>query len=148
MYYANASRGFAIPRIEAMIRVLGARAYTVRKPGPATDARSVFLEFVLFNRSRAMPRAVASHILVKTEAEALDLKNKIETEGADFAELAKQHSSCPSGRKGGSLGEFAKGAMVPEFDKVVFSDLPINAVSAPVKTQFGYHLLKVEKRLG
>ena len=95
-----------------------------------------------------MPRAVASHILVKTEAEALDLKNKIETEGADFADLAKKHSSCPSGRKGGSLGEFAKGAMVPEFDKVVFSDLPINAISAPVKTQFGYHLLKVEKRLG
>lgn len=94
-----------------------------------------------------MPRAVASHILVKTEAEALDLKRKIENEGASFADLAKKHSSCPSGRQGGSLGEFGKGAMVPEFDKVVFSDLPVGAVSAPVKTQFGYHILKVEKRM-
>ena len=94
-----------------------------------------------------MPRAVASHILVKTEAEALDLKRKIENEGADFGDLAKKHSSCPSGRQGGSLGEFGKGAMVPEFDRVVFSDLPVGAVSAPVKTQFGYHILKVEKRM-
>lgn len=94
-----------------------------------------------------MPRAVASHILVKTEAEALDLKKKIESEGADFGELAKKHSSCPSGRGGGSLGEFGKGAMVPEFDRVVFSDLPVGAVSDPVKTQFGYHILKVDKRM-
>lgn len=94
-----------------------------------------------------MPRAEASHILVKTEAEALELKQKI-ADGASFADLAKQHSSCPSGQAGGSLGEFSQGQMVPEFDAVIFSDLPIGQVSEPVKTQFGYHLIEVKKRLG
>lgn len=94
-----------------------------------------------------MPRAEASHILVKTETEALDLKQQI-ADGASFADLAKKHSSCPSGRAGGSLGEFSQGQMVPEFDAVIFSDLPIGEVSDPVKTQFGYHLIEVKKRLG
>lgn len=92
-----------------------------------------------------MPTARARHILVPTEAKALELKQQIES-GADFGDLAKKHSSCPSGRSGGSLGDFSKGAMVPEFDKVVFGDLPVGAVSAPVKTQFGFHLIQVEKR--
>jgi peptidyl-prolyl cis-trans isomerase C len=94
-----------------------------------------------------MARAAASHILVKTEAQALDLKKQIQ-EGADFAALAKQHSSCPSGRSGGALGEFGRGDMVPEFDRVVFGDLPVGEVSEPVKTQFGYHLVKVDRRIG
>ena len=94
-----------------------------------------------------MPRAIASHILVSSEAEALDLKKQIE-EGASFADLAKQHSSCPSGRSGGSLGEFGQGDMVPEFDAVIFSDLPLGEVSDPVQTQFGFHLIEVQKRLG
>jgi len=93
-----------------------------------------------------MARAQASHILVDTEAKAQDLKTQIEG-GADFAELAKQHSSCPSGQRGGSLGEFGQGAMVPEFDAVVFGDLPVGQVSDVVKTQFGYHILRVEKRM-
>ncbi len=93
-----------------------------------------------------MPRATASHILVKTEEKALELKQKI-ADGAAFADLAKEHSSCPSGSSGGSLGEFGKGQMVPEFDAVIFSDLPIGQVSDPVKTQFGYHLIEVQKRL-
>lgn len=93
-----------------------------------------------------MPRASARHILVATEAKALELKKEIE-EGADFGALAKQHSKCPSGKGGGSLGEFSKGDMVPEFDRVVFGNLPVGEVSAPVKTQFGYHLIKVEKRM-
>ncbi|MCA8922200.1 MAG: peptidylprolyl isomerase [Planctomycetes bacterium] len=92
-----------------------------------------------------MARARARHILVDSEAKALQLKQQIEG-GADFGELAKQHSSCPSGKKGGSLGEFGQGAMVPEFDAVVFGDLPIGQVSDVVKTQFGYHLLEVESR--
>lgn len=93
-----------------------------------------------------MPRAQARHILVPTEALALDLKAQIE-KGADFAALAKAHSKCPSGAKGGSLGEFSPRQMVPEFDKVVFGDLPVNTCSAPVKTQFGWHLIEVQKRL-
>lgn len=93
-----------------------------------------------------MPQASARHILVATESEAVGLKKRIE-EGADFAELARTHSKCPSGREGGSLGTFAKGAMVPEFDKIVFGALPIGAVSSPVKTQFGYHLIQVQQRM-
>ncbi len=93
-----------------------------------------------------MPSAVASHILVKTETEAQDLKAKIAS-GTSFEELAKAHSQCPSGKGGGSLGSFQKGAMVPEFDAVIFSDLPIGDISEPVKTQFGYHLIQVQQRM-
>ena len=93
-----------------------------------------------------MPSAVASHILVSTEEQALELKQQI-AGGADFADLAKQHSSCPSGKAGGSLGEFNQGDMVPEFDAVIFSDLAIGEVSDPVKTQFGYHLIEVQQRM-
>lgn len=92
-----------------------------------------------------MPTAVARHILVPTEDKARQLKTDIEG-GESFADLAKKHSQCPSGRDGGSLGQFSKGQMVPEFDKVVFGDLPIGEVSEPIKTQFGYHLIVVEKR--
>ncbi|MEE9404209.1 MAG: peptidylprolyl isomerase [Algisphaera sp.] len=93
-----------------------------------------------------MPSAIASHILVKTEAEAVDLKKQID-DGTAFSELATQHSQCPSGREGGSLGQFSKGAMVPEFDAVIFSDLPVGEVSEPVKTQFGFHLIQVQQRM-
>ncbi len=89
-------------------------------------------------------QASARHILVSTEEACLDLKQQIEG-GADFADLAKQHSSCPSGQRGGDLGTFGQGQMVPEFDKVVFND-EIGVVHGPVKTQFGFHLLEVTKR--
>ena len=91
-----------------------------------------------------MPRASARHILVETEQACLDLKTQIES-GSDFAELAKAHSKCPSGRKGGDLGEFGPGQMVKEFDEVVFS-ADVGSVEGPVKTQFGYHLLEVTER--
>ena len=61
--------------------------------------------------------------------------------------FAKAHSSCPSGQAGGSLGQFSQGQMVPEFDAVIFSDLPLGEVSDPVKTQFGYHLIEVQQRM-
>lgn len=91
-----------------------------------------------------MARATARHILVSSEEKCNELKTAIEG-GADFGELAKQHSSCPSGRSGGDLGSFGRGQMVPEFDTVVFS-APVNQVQGPVKTQFGYHLLEVTSR--
>ncbi|MER6912530.1 peptidylprolyl isomerase [Streptomyces sp. NPDC000594] len=91
-----------------------------------------------------MARATARHILVKNETQALELKTQIEG-GADFAELAKQHSSCPSSRDGGDLGAFGPGQMVPEFDRVVFS-APVGVVQGPVKTQFGMHLVEVTSR--
>jgi peptidyl-prolyl cis-trans isomerase C len=82
--------------------------------------------------------------LVKTEAQCEALKQEI-LAGADFAEVAKANSSCPSSAQGGALGSFGPGMMVPEFDKVVFS-APLNEVQGPVKTQFGYHLLVVTSR--
>ncbi len=91
-----------------------------------------------------MAQASARHIHVPSEATCQDLKTQIE-KGADFAALAKEHSQCPSGKKGGELGTFGPGQMVKEFDDVVFS-APLNEVQGPVKTQFGYHLLEVTDR--
>jgi len=91
-----------------------------------------------------MAKATARHILVDSEEICLELKREIE-EGADFGDVAKDNSSCPSSAQGGDLGEFGPGMMVPEFDKVVFS-APVNTVQGPVKTQFGYHLLEVTSR--
>lgn len=89
-------------------------------------------------------KAKARHILVDTEGQCQELKKQIES-GTDFADVAKQHSKCPSGRKGGELGEFQPGQMVKEFDDVVFS-AELNKVHGPVKTQFGYHLLEITSR--
>ena len=81
--------------------------------------------------------AMTRHILVASEAEAAALKQQIER-GADFASLAKRHSRCPSGKKGGDLGEIKPRMMVRPFDQVVFS-APLHQVQAPEKTQFGWH---------
>ena len=91
-----------------------------------------------------MSRASARHILVASKEQCEDLKQQIEA-GADFAEIAKQQSQCPSGRRGGDLGTFGRGQMVPEFDKVVFTG-DLNTVHGPVQTQFGYHLLEITSR--
>mmetsp|Transcript_43709 Transcript_43709/g.106856 ORF Transcript_43709/g.106856 Transcript_43709/m.106856 type:complete len:118 (-) Transcript_43709:272-625(-) len=93
--------------------------------------------------------ADASHILVPDEAKCNELKAQI-TAAADplakFQELAKEHSTCPSGRSGGSLGTFQPGQMVKEFNDVVFETGTVGKVEGPVKTQFGYHLIYITKR--
>jgi peptidyl-prolyl cis-trans isomerase C len=91
-----------------------------------------------------MTTASARHILVETESECQSLIDQIQ-EGADFAKLAAAHSKCPSGQRGGELGTFGRGQMVPEFDKVVFEG-EIGKPLGPVKTQFGYHVLEVTER--
>jgi peptidyl-prolyl cis-trans isomerase C len=91
-----------------------------------------------------MAKASARHILVDSEAKCNELKAEIEG-GRDFAEVARENSSCPSSRQGGDLGSFGPGQMVPEFDKVVFEG-DLGKVHGPVKTQFGYHLLEVTSR--
>ena len=91
-----------------------------------------------------MAKASARHILVNSEEKCVELKGEIEG-GADFADVAREHSSCPSGREGGALGEFGPGQMVKEFDDVVFSG-DLDVVHGPVKTQFGYHLLEITER--
>jgi peptidyl-prolyl cis-trans isomerase C len=83
----------------------------------------------------------ASHILVDTEEQAKEIKLEIEGDTA-FEEAAKKYSKCPSKENGGDLGFFGKGQMVPEFEEASFA-LELDIVSEPVKTQFGYHLIKV-----
>jgi len=92
----------------------------------------------------AMPRATARHILVPTQEACDDLKRQLEG-GADFAELARQHSQCPSGAQGGDLGEFGPGQMVPEFDRVVF-DEAVGTPHGPIQTAFGFHLVEIVSR--
>ena len=91
-----------------------------------------------------MVTATARHILVETEEQCQELKDRIDA-GEDFAAVAKEYSSCPSKAQGGDLGSFGPGMMVPEFDKVAFS-ADVNSLQGPVKTQFGYHLLEVTNR--
>lgn len=86
----------------------------------------------------------ASHILLKTEAEAQAALKEIK-QGKDFAEVAKAKSTGPSAPQGGALGTFGRGRMVPEFEKAAFA-LKKGDVSEPVKTQFGYHIIKVTDR--
>jgi peptidyl-prolyl cis-trans isomerase C len=81
----------------------------------------------------------ASHILVETEQQAQSLMEQVKN-GANFADLARQHSRCPSSRAGGDLGQFGRGQMVPEFEQAAF-DNPVGALVGPVRTQFGYHLV-------
>ncbi len=80
------------------------------------------------------------HILVKTLTEANTAKARLD-KGEKFADVAKQVSLCPSGKKGGDLGTFTRGKMVKEFEKAAF-ELQKGQVSGPVKTQFGYHIIK------
>jgi peptidyl-prolyl cis-trans isomerase C len=91
-----------------------------------------------------MARASARHILVDTEEECEQIKQKI-LAGADFGSMAREHSQCPSSQQGGELGQFGPGEMVPEFDKVVFA-AKIGEVQGPIRTDFGYHLVEVTSR--
>ena len=85
----------------------------------------------------------ASHILVDTEEEALEILAKINAGELSFEDAALKHSKCPSKANGGNLGDFGKGQMVPEFDHKVFEMQVGEITDTPVKTQFGYHLIKL-----
>jgi len=92
------------------------------------------------------PETVSSkHILVDSEEKAKEIKEKISNGEMSFEEAAGQFSTCPSGQQGGDLGEFGRGMMVPEFEDAAF-ELELEKISEPVKTQFGYHLIKVDTK--
>ncbi|TPW26080.1 peptidylprolyl isomerase [Pararhizobium mangrovi] len=93
----------------------------------------------------AQQEVEARHILVKTKKEAEDIIKKLDN-GADFAKLAKDNSTGPSAEKGGELGYFTKGQMVPAFDKAAFSLKKGQYTEQPVETQFGWHVIKVEDK--
>jgi len=82
----------------------------------------------------------ASHILVEKQSQALKILEELKA-GADFKDLAKKYSICPSGKKGGDLGQFNRGQMVREFEQAAFI-LKQGEISGLVKTQFGYHIIK------
>ena len=85
----------------------------------------------------------ASHILVDSEDKANELLAKINAGEVTFEDAARENSSCPSGAQGGSLGEFGRGQMVPEFDAACF-EMEVGEVRGPVQTQFGYHLIRLD----
>ena len=89
--------------------------------------------------------ASAKHILVDSEEKANDILGKINAGDLSFEDAAKEHSTCPSKDAGGDLGTFGRGQMVPEFENAVFN-MNNGEVSGPVKTQFGYHLIKLENK--
>ncbi|MFT4729646.1 MAG: peptidyl-prolyl cis-trans isomerase C [Granulosicoccus sp.] len=91
-----------------------------------------------------MSKATARHILVDSEDKCQTLIDQIKG-GADFADVAKEHSSCPSNRDGGHLGTFGKGQMVAEFETACFEG-NVGDVQGPIKTQFGYHVVEVTER--
>ncbi len=87
-----------------------------------------------------MNQVHCSHILVKTEQEAKNLLSELQ-KGVSFAKIAQQKSSCPSGKNGGDLGTFGRGQMVKPFEKAAF-ELEKGKISQPVKTEFGWHIIK------
>ena len=89
--------------------------------------------------------STAKHILVKTRAEIEGLLAQLTAKTATFEELAAKHSNCPSGKKGGSLGQFGRGQMVKEFEQPAFYG-ELNEVLGPIETKFGWHLLIVTAR--
>ena len=107
------------------------------------EARKFFDE----NREQfaAQPVVSASHILVDSEEKANDILAQLNQGSIAFEDAARQHSSCPSAQQGGSLGEFTRGQMVPEFDQAVFS-MDVGELRGPVKTQFGYHIIRLDDK--
>ncbi|TCU71563.1 peptidyl-prolyl cis-trans isomerase C [Tissierella praeacuta] len=108
-----------------------------------TVTEGEILEFYNKNKEnfKKPETVIASHILVDNEDKAKDIINEINN-GLSFEEAAQSYSSCPSKERGGNLGEFTKGQMVPEFETAAFN-MEVDTISEPVKTQFGYHIIKL-----
>jgi peptidyl-prolyl cis-trans isomerase C len=113
------------------------------------DAFSKAFENTEYGPPPEAVKATARHILVPTKGEAQVVMKMIASGEETFENCARQFSTCPSSSKGGSLGSFGPGTMVPEFDKVIFAkDTKIGQVMGPVLTDFGYHVIVVDKRTG
>ena len=108
------------------------------------DEKRTFFEANKANFSNP-PTANAKHILVDTEEKANEILAQIKSGEVTFEDAARAHSTCPSKDQGGDLGTFGKGQMVPEFEAATFA-MNVGDISEPVKTQFGYHLIKLEAK--
>lgn len=119
------------------------------KSAAELSARAALL--IQAKQAKTFTTMKAQHILVKEQQEATKLKQELDAcktpqEKSDkFAELANKYSDCPSGKQGGNLDEFKKGDMVAEFENAA-ANLDIGEISEPVKTKFGWHLIKVSER--
>ncbi|KAG7341533.1 parvulin-like peptidyl-prolyl isomerase [Nitzschia inconspicua] len=113
------------------------------------DAFSKAFENTKYGPPPESVKATARHILVPTKGEAQVIMKMIASGEESFENCARQFSTCPSSSKGGSLGSFGPGTMVPEFDKVIFAkETKIGELLGPVLTNFGYHVIVVDKRTG
>ena len=126
-------------------KIAGALAETGAELADVKAVAQKVIDNVISNNVKA--KASATEALAKIKALKAQL-DKVPAENLtnEFAKLAKENSACPSSAKGGDLGEFTHGQMVKEFDEVAFK-LPVNTVSDPVKTQFGYHLVMTTKKI-
>ena len=145
MYEYNAEFKAQLQKVKEDMLVNFAMSKTLEGVKPATeDEIKAFYEE---NKERfvAGESVSASHILVDSEEKANELLEKIKAGEISFEDAARNESSCPSSENGGNLGEFTKGQMVPEFDEAVFK-MNVGEISQPVKTQFGYHLIKLNAK--
>ncbi len=120
------------------------KSYGIRKfLGEVTFEKAAVQAYYNENKAQFNEPAMvkASHILVNDEEKLEAVQTALDS-NQSFEEVAKAHSTCPSKEKGGDLGFFGKGQMVPEFEKAAFA-MEVGAVSEPVKTQFGYHIIKL-----
>ena len=108
------------------------------------DEKRTFFEANKANFSNP-PTANAKHILVDTEEKANEILAQIKAGEVTFEDAARAHSTCPSKDQGGDLGTFGRGQMVPEFEAATFA-MEVGDISDPVKTQFGYHIIKLEAK--
>ncbi len=118
------------------------KKYFEENPGEFEEKASVSASHILIST----PADADEEAVAEAKKEAEDLRAKlVDAEGENFADMATSHSDCPSKARGGDLGKFSAGQMVPEFEKAAFEQ-EIGAIGEPVKTQFGYHIIKVTDR--
>ena len=158
---ANNANAFQSPRHLRNKHKIGSPEFNQFNSGAVTSAGTVtqydrsiqlsggFMDDLQGFFKQFTTKASASHILIKGGAEAAnqleDLKAEIGDSPVSFAKAAAAYSACPSASSGGDLGSFGPGAMVKEFDTVVFNE-PVGVVHGPIKTQFGYHLIYIRDR--
>lgn len=148
---AEADNVAAEPEVEAAIEQ--ARADVLRQTLIERAVRDATTDEALaaaYEELRAQPdfaveEVTARHILVETEEEAREVIAALD-EGADFAELAQERSTDPAAARGGELGTFRRGSMVPPFEEAAFALEPGSYSAEPVQTQFGYHVILVEAK--
>lgn len=117
------------------------RAFYEQNPGSFQQGEMAAASHILFAMGDG-----AGASLVKAKAEGI--LAQVQANPSSFATLAREHSTCPSGKEGGALGQFGRGQMVPEFETAVFNTAPGEIAPALIETQFGYHIIQVTERQG